>query len=80
MTEQELGREEDLNPLMSTLCGTCGKTLLDCAQESQGTIIDIAMMQNATKILPREYTDVLERIVEEWRRHALPECNQMAID
>jgi hypothetical protein len=37
------------------------------------------MVQEAIKKLPPEYKDVLERLIEDWRTHALPECNPIAI-
>jgi len=83
MTEQEFSPdtpEEEANPLMTNHCDTCAMTLLDCAQSSQGTLIDIIMVENAIKILPPDYKEVLERILIDWRTHALPTCDQSAID
>lgn len=60
-------------------CETCGETNADCIAASQSAIVDLTMVQAAIRILPPDYKEVLERIVQDWRTHSLPECNKMAI-
>ena len=69
--------EESYNP--DAKCETCGQTNEDCIAASQSAIVDISMVQAAVRILPPDYKEVLERILQDWRTHTLPECNKMAI-
>lgn len=68
--EQEVDMDSD--------CQHCGQVKRDCVASAQFAVIDVQMVQEAIKKLPPEYKDVLERILNDWRTHALPECNPMA--
>jgi hypothetical protein len=38
------------------------------------------MMKKVSEDLPYEYHEVLEQILTDWRTHALPTCDPLAID
>ena len=65
-------------PILDSDCQHCGQVKRDCVASAQFAVIDVQMVQEAIKKLPPEYKDVLERILNDWRTHALPECNPMA--
>ena len=57
-------------------CGLTEQQHIDIFAE-QST--DMLMMRQALKMLPVEYSKILEAILTDWRTHALPECSPLAI-
>ena len=61
-------------------CVECGMTHEKCAESIAQTGVDLFIMQKASEFLPVEHSEVLKRIVLEWRTHALPKCSPLSID
>ena len=61
------------------ICEYCGKETSNCTEQAQANMVDYSMMLLAHKQLPEEYQLVSSRILDEWRTHALPECDPLAI-
>lgn len=65
---------------MSELCLTCGMYQNEHDESQTANATSVVMMKMVSKTLPKEYADTLEKIVTEWRTHALPTCDPMAIE
>lgn len=65
---------------MSELCLLCGMYENEHEEAQTANATTIVMMNMVSKTLPKEYADTLDMVVVEWRTHALPECDPMAID
>lgn len=61
-------------------CVECGMTHEKCTESTVQTGADLFIMKKASEFLPVEYSEVLKRIVLEWRTHVLPKCSPLSID
>ena len=60
-------------------CLHCSQSAEEHSQSAESTMTDLLMMQMLMKKVDTEYRDLIERIVLDWRTHALPVCNPLAI-
>lgn len=65
---------------MSELCLSCGVEETQHNNIHEDNAVTITMMKLVSKNLPSEYAETLDRLVLEWRTHALPTCDPLAID
>jgi hypothetical protein len=60
-------------------CEYCGRETSVCVEQAQENMVNYSMMLLAHKQLPEDYQLVSSKILDEWRSHALPECDPLAI-
>lgn len=63
-----------------TLCDVCAYYVEEHENVFADTAKWYAMMKKVSEDLPYEYHEVLEQILTDWRTHALPTCDPLAID
>lgn len=66
--------------LTPKLCDVCGSTLEDCKNTAIEATTDWALVAALASTLPGELVDAIDRVLTDWRTHALPACNPIAID
>jgi hypothetical protein len=59
-------------------CQHCSQTPEQHLQTAESTIADYAMMQMLATKVDKDYAELIDRLVSDWRAHALPECNPLA--
>lgn len=64
---------------MSEMCDVCGLSEKEHDDLFASQSVDFIMMQQLMRVLPKEYATVLENILVDWRTHAVPECNPLAV-
>jgi hypothetical protein len=66
--------------LTPELCDVCSCTLEDCKTITVETTTDWAMVAALASTLPDELAEPINRVLTDWRTHALPACNPIAIN
>jgi hypothetical protein len=64
---------------MKWKCDDCSQTLDAHLESHAETAATLFMMRQIAETLPKDYAETLNSILQDWRTHALPECNPLAI-
>jgi hypothetical protein len=66
--------------MLNEYCDICGSLESNHQANQSESERYISIVNEIIASLPAEYTTVLEQILVDWRTHALPACDQNAID
>jgi len=66
--------------LTPELCEVCGSTLEDCKNTAIEATADWAVVAALATTLSGELFSTIDRVLTDWRTHALPACNPIAIN
>jgi hypothetical protein len=63
---------------MSDLCEHCARSVDDCVIAQDAALTDLAVLLVLKESVG--YAESVDRIIHQWRQHALPLCSPLAID
>jgi hypothetical protein len=63
---------------MSLLCDHCARPVDDCVLAQNAALTDYAVLLVLKEHVG--YAESVDRVIHQWRQHALPLCNTLAID
>jgi hypothetical protein len=63
---------------MSLLCDHCARSVDDCVMAKNAALTDYAVLLVLKEHVG--YAESVDRVIHQWRQHALPLCNTLAID
>jgi hypothetical protein len=63
---------------MSPACEHCARPASDCATAHEESFADFAVLLVLKENIG--YAESVDRVIHQWRQHALPLCNPLAVD
>jgi hypothetical protein len=63
---------------MSDLCERCARPALDCTSAHEESFADLAVLLVLKESVG--YAESVDRVIQQWRQHALPLCNPLSVN
>lgn len=63
---------------MNEFCDHCARSILDCTAAYEESLADLAVLLVLKENVG--YAESVDRIIHQWRQHALPLCNPISVD
>jgi hypothetical protein len=63
---------------MSKLCDHCARSVDDCVLAQNEALTDYAVLLVLKEHVG--YAESVDRVIHQWRQHALPLCSPLAVD